>query len=218
MLEAQAAGLVAVSSDGERQRVQTRLAVSEALASALVAGRRGKQPEQVGQQIERHNALVCAAQAPAHRGAVFKPLPRLCYRLEAPTGQQGELVLLEREAVFDTVELDLLGRVVGLPGFTMVEQAAAWEVYLDGQKLRVGRGEASQLPLVYPDFVGELTDGRLLVVEYKGAQIRGMPKEIEKGQVGRLWAGSSGGRCCFAMVFKLEDGMTMTQQIDAALG
>ena len=44
------------------------------------------------------------------------------------------------------------------------------------------------------------------------------PHNTRKGQVGRLWAGSSGARCCFAMVFKPEDGMTMTQQIDAAPG
>ena len=70
----------------------------------------------------------------------------------------------------------------------------------------------------YPDFVCELMDGRLLVVEYKGEQIRGMLKEIEKGEVGKLWAERSGGRCCFVMVFKQAAGMSMTQQIDAALG
>ena len=370
-------------------------AVTEDLAEALVGGQRGKQREQVNQQIERHNALVSAAQAPAHRGVVFKAVPRLCYRLPAAAGAQGELVLLEREAVFETVELNLLAHAINLPGFTMAEQPTAWEVYLDGKKLRVGRGDAEQLsldamrgvvteealarwlcaelqhpsrnlasdvvpshlrafvvatlrhlvheqgvpleqlarhqyPLVqrlglriaelrdaasqgafkqlvldggwdvqanaahefhfdpaaypvsankryrgktrfdkhfypvlsdledggeewrcalavdghpqirhwvrnidsdptagfwlptsfgrfYPDFVCELLDGRLLVVEYKGAQIRGMPKEIEKAQVGRLWAERSGGRCCFATVYKPDAGLSLTQQIDAAL-
>jgi len=34
------------------------------------------------------------------------------------------------------------------------------------------------------------------------AQIASMPKEIEKGEVGRLWAARSDGRCLFAIVFK----------------
>ncbi|MCG3189114.1 MAG: hypothetical protein LKCHEGNO_01382 [Burkholderiaceae bacterium] len=68
----------------------------------------------------------------------------------------------------------------------------------------------------YPDFVCELTDGRILVVEYKGAQIASMPKEIEKGEVGRLWAARSGGRCAFAWVLKDRGGLNVTQQIDAA--
>ena len=61
-------------------------------------------------------------------------------------------------------------------------------------------------------------DGRLLVVEYKGEHLRSVPKEIEKAQVGRLWAECSGGRGGFAIVFELEAGKNMTQQIDAALG
>ena len=393
--DAQAAGQATVTSDGERQRVQVRGAVPEALADALVAAQRGKQREQVGQQIERHNALVSAAEAPAHRGVPFRAVPRLCYRLPADQGQQGELVLLEREAVFETVDLNLLGQTITLAGFTMAEQAAAWEVYLDGQKLRVGRGDGAQLALdavhgsvteddltrwlcaelqhpsrnvardvlpshlrafvlatvrhlqheqrlplaqlarhqhpllqrlsariaelrdmashtafnqlvldggwaveasaahefrfdpaaypvpankryqgkfrfpkhyypvladltdggeewqcalaieahpqvrhwvrnldsdpaagfwlptsfgrFYPDFVCELMDGRLFVVEYKGAQIRGMAKEIEKGQVGKLWAEHSAGRCRFAMVYVQESGLNMSQQLDAAL-
>ena len=400
--DAQAAGQATVTSDGERQRVQVRGAVPEVLADALVAAQRGKQREQVGRQIERHNALVSAAQAPAHRGVPFKAVPRLCYRLPADQGhqgRQGELALLEREAVLETVDLNLLGQTITLAGFTMVEQTAAWEVYLDGQKLRVGRGDADaagaqlaldavhgsvteddltrwlcaelqhpsrnvardvlpshlrafvlatvrhlvheqRLPLVqlaryqhpllqrlaariadlrdaashtafnqlvldggwaveastahefrfdpaaypvpaknryagktrfdkhyypvlanlndggeewqcalaidahphvrhwvrnldsdpaagfwlptsfgrfYPDFVCELMDGQLFVVEYKGAQIRGMAKEIEKGQVGKLWAEHSAGRCRFAMVYVQEGGLNMTQQLDAAL-
>jgi hypothetical protein len=69
----------------------------------------------------------------------------------------------------------------------------------------------------YPDFVCEPMDGRLFVVEYKGTKIRGMAKEIEKGQVGKLWAEHSATRCCFAMVYVLEAGLNMAQQLDAAL-
>ena len=69
----------------------------------------------------------------------------------------------------------------------------------------------------YPDFVAELTDGRVLVAEYKGEHLRAVPKELEKGQVGRVWAESSGGRAVFSMLFKLERGMNVSQQIDDAL-
>ena len=44
-----------------------------------------------------------------------------------------------------------------------------------------------------------------------------MPKEVEKGQVGAVWAERSGGRALFVMLFKTERGMNLTQQIDAAL-
>ena len=70
---------------------------------------------------------------------------------------------------------------------------------------------------LYPDFVSELMDGRLLVVEYKGEQIRGMAKEIEKAQVGKVWAERSGGRCLFAFVYLQDGGRNMAQQLDAAL-
>ena len=393
--EAEASGRATVTSDGERQRVRVCGSIGEALESALVAAQRGRQRQSVGQQIERHNALVAAAEAPAQRGVAFAPVPRLCYRPAG--GAQGELMLLEREAVLDAVELNLLAEPVALPGFAMVEQARAWEVYLDERKLRIGRGDAvGQLPLAavagtiteddlarwlaaelqhparnkardvlpahlrafvlatlhhlihaqgialeqlarhqhtlvqrltvrieelrdrashgafrqlvleggwqveasgehtfsfdpraypvaankryqgkfrfrkhyypvlanlkdggeewrcalaidehprvrhwvrnldsdpvagfwlptsfgrfYPDFVGELMDGMPFVIEYKGAQIRAMPKEIEKAQVGKLWAERSGGRCRFAFVYADEGGRSVAQQLDDALG
>jgi len=69
----------------------------------------------------------------------------------------------------------------------------------------------------YPDFVCELVDGRLFVVEYKGEHLRNVAKEIEKDQVGKVWAERSAGQCLFAMVFKLERGLTVAQQLDAVL-
>jgi type III restriction enzyme len=62
-----------------------------------------------------------------------------------------------------------------------------------------------------------ITDGRVLVVEYKGSHISGMPKEIEKGQVGKVWAERSQGHALFAMVFKNLNGMNVGQQLDAAI-
>jgi type III restriction enzyme len=51
----------------------------------------------------------------------------------------------------------------------------------------------------YPDFVVQLEDGRLLVVEYKGAHLYGNPDSREKRDIGMLWAASSNGRCVFLM-------------------
>lgn len=50
----------------------------------------------------------------------------------------------------------------------------------------------------YPDFVCKLKDGRVLVVEYKGAD-RWKAAEQDR-LMGELWAELSGGRCAFAMV------------------
>ncbi len=49
----------------------------------------------------------------------------------------------------------------------------------------------------YPDFVAQLHDDRILVVEYKGADR--VEASAEKLMVGNLWAEASGGRCIFTM-------------------
>ena len=388
-------GQASVSTDGARQRIQWRGNVPDAVAQDLAALLRGKQKEQLGQSIERHNAVVQGVLAPSNRGEVFAVVPRLAYRPAGDKGEQGELQLLEREAVTEALELNLLAMPVSLAGFHLVEQGTLWEVYLDGTRLRVGKGDAEQLSLgavsatiseddlarwlaaelqhpsrnvardvlpahlrafvlatvrhlvneqrvplaqlarhqypllqklalriedlrdqaakatftqlvldggwqlktspkigfvfeanrypvpanklyqgkfkfskhfypvpadledggeewrcalaidehpkvkrwvrnldsdpvagfwlptssgrFYPDFVCELTDGRVLVVEYKGGHISGMPKEIEKGQVGKVWAEHSKGQALFAMVFKNVDGMGVGQQLDSAI-
>jgi type III restriction enzyme len=52
----------------------------------------------------------------------------------------------------------------------------------------------------YPDFVAELTDGRLFVVEYKGADRYSNDDSREKRDIGSVWAAASNGRCHFVMV------------------
>jgi type III restriction enzyme len=49
----------------------------------------------------------------------------------------------------------------------------------------------------YPDFVCQLTDGRILVVEYKGEYL--MAQSEEKRAVGQVWSSRSAGHCFFVM-------------------
>lgn len=49
----------------------------------------------------------------------------------------------------------------------------------------------------YADFVAELTDGRVAVLEYKGAHLAHTPYELEKRAVGQLWAKASQGQAIF---------------------
>lgn len=80
-------------------------------------------------------------------------------------------------------------------------------------------GAAFRLPLAknwfYPDFVVELLDGRLLVVEYKGKVYATNDDSREKRAVGELWAKKSAGQCLFLMAEKRNSqGKGVVQQID----
>ena len=52
----------------------------------------------------------------------------------------------------------------------------------------------------YPDFVAKLPDGRILVVEYKGAMLESTDDSDEKRAIGELWQARSAGRCVFRFV------------------
>ena len=56
----------------------------------------------------------------------------------------------------------------------------------------------------YPDFVAELLDGRILVVEYKGDAYKTNDDSKEKWQIGRLWEEMSGGKGLFLMAEKRD--------------
>ncbi len=56
----------------------------------------------------------------------------------------------------------------------------------------------------YPDFVALLSDGRVLCVEYKGANSMSTDDTKEKRMVGELWAARSNGRCLFKLVGKAD--------------
>ena len=70
----------------------------------------------------------------------------------------------------------------------------------------------------YPDFVAVLNDGRLLVVEYKGAHIAEGSDTAEKRTIGALWERKSGGRGLFIVVEKSVNGRDSRQQLSAKIG
>ncbi|WP_066017251.1 DEAD/DEAH box helicase family protein [Endozoicomonas atrinae] len=83
----------------------------------------------------------------------------------------------------------------------------------------VRRDQASfWLPLAhgnfYPDFVCQLTDGRMLVVEYKGEAYASNYDSAEKRAIGHRWAELSGGQCLFLMAVEQDSqGRDVRQQI-----
>lgn len=52
----------------------------------------------------------------------------------------------------------------------------------------------------YPDFIVELTDGRMFVIEYKGEAYVTNDDSKDKNLIGELWANQSGGKALFLMV------------------
>ena len=70
----------------------------------------------------------------------------------------------------------------------------------------------------YPDFVARLDDGRLLVVEYKGALLTDEPETREKRAIGALWERESGGEALFLMAEKTVDGKDVRRQLIEKIG
>lgn len=83
----------------------------------------------------------------------------------------------------------------------------------------VRRDQASfWLPLAhqkfYPDFICELKDGRMLVVEYKGEAYVTNDDSAEKRAIGDRWAKLSHGKCLFVMAVEQDNkGRDVRQQI-----
>jgi type III restriction enzyme len=69
----------------------------------------------------------------------------------------------------------------------------------------------------YPDFVCELNDGRLLVIEYKGEHLQDNADSREKAAVGAQWEKTSSGRCLFLMAIKNDNGADVASQIHSKI-
>lgn len=86
----------------------------------------------------------------------------------------------------------------------------------------ISRHPASfKLPLAqgwtYPDFVAELNDGRLLVVEYKGAHLLNSAETKEKKLIGELWEKKMGGKGLYIMAIKDDHGRDVCAQLEGKI-
>lgn len=69
----------------------------------------------------------------------------------------------------------------------------------------------------YPDFVAMLTDGRILLVEYKGKHLLSTDDTKEKQNIGELWAEKSNGRGLFLLVSESVPELGFERQMSALL-
>ncbi len=114
---------------------------------------------------------------------------------------------------------DVIGKFDGIPGGE--EESCA--IVLDGMpEVRHWVRNVSRKPnsfalprstnnSFYPDFVAELTNGKILVVEYKGAD-RWAGSELDR-RIGKLWERRSNGRNFFVMVSKKEGQPDIREQL-----
>lgn len=77
-----------------------------------------------------------------------------------------------------------------------LDEVITWVRNLDSQPIRSFWLQTSR-GRFYPDFVCKLNDGRILVVEYKGAHL--YTDAEEKRNIGELWEKRSAGKCLFVM-------------------
>ena len=139
-------GVQSVEVAGAPQLVLTGHIGADTEALLLAQVRGPKKQEQLRDKLAQHNALVAAQLAPAARGMPFAPVPTLGYR----TSAQAPLWPLERSAVLEAVELDLLTpAAVQLPGFQVVQESNIFEIDMQGQRLHLRAADASQIALDY---------------------------------------------------------------------
>jgi type III restriction enzyme len=131
------------ASEGEPVRLRVTGPVTEATRAAIfsIAGSADKQ--RLEQQFDQHDARLNALRSPAERDIPFAAIPQLCVRI------QGELELIERETLGELIEFDLLRADARpeLPGFDLVQQSDLFEIYIDGERMRVKQADAAQLSL-----------------------------------------------------------------------
>jgi type III restriction enzyme len=70
----------------------------------------------------------------------------------------------------------------------------------------------------YPDFIAMLQNGRILVVEYKGAFIADSQDTKEKALIGEIWEKQSDKKGLFLLAIKNKNGKTVDQQIKEKIG
>lgn len=130
-------------SEGAPVRLRLTGPVTEATRGAIFSIAAHADKPRLEQQFDQHDARLNALRSPAERDVPFAAIPQLCVRV------QGELELIERETLGELIEFDLLRADARpeLPGFDLVQQSDLFEIYLEGERVRLKQADAAQLSL-----------------------------------------------------------------------
>jgi len=185
--------------------LRTRIALEKILETRLLAARRKAYSQAFQQQLFADDRLRAGAEYPVFSFPTHYPLSskydgrkvynKHYYRdIAAMNGEEAECALVIDQHPKVTHWLRNLGK----------QPHSAFSLPTSSDKF-------------YPDFVAQLDDGRILVVEYKGEHLKNNPDTVEKTAVGRAWAKTSGN--LFLMAFKQdEQGRDVAAQVRAAVG
>ncbi|WP_287966150.1 DEAD/DEAH box helicase family protein [Diaphorobacter sp.] len=187
---------------------------TEALLLAQVRG--AKKQEQVREQVAQHNALVAAQAAPASRNMPFAPLPSLGYRLDA----QAPLWPLEREAVLEAVELDLLApQAVQLPSFQVAQESDVFEIGMDGARVALRLAGSAQMAM---DWESSSIDADTLVgwldqSLFKAPELAGLTQSQRRAYLAAVVNHQLHG-CGVPLVVLAQARFKLTRAIEAHVG
>ena len=128
---------------GELVRLRVTGPVTDAARAAIFSIADSADKQRLQKQFDQHDARLHALRSPAERDVRFAPVPQLCIRV------QGNLELIERETLGELIAFDLLRADARpeLPGFNLVQQSDLFEIYLEGERVRLKQADAAQLSL-----------------------------------------------------------------------
>ena len=135
--------VIAGSAKGERVRLRIEGPISDATRDVILTIVHKDDRALATAQLDQHAARLHAMRSPAERDVQFAAIPQLCVLV------QGVLELIERETLGELIELDLLRADPrpDLPGFNLVQQSDLFEIYVEGERVRLKQADAAQLSL-----------------------------------------------------------------------
>ena len=135
--------VIAGTATGEPLRLRVEGQVSDATREVILSIAHKDDKAMAAAQLDQHNARLYTLRSPAERDVLFASIPQLCVRV------QGELELIERETLGELIEFDLLRADPrpDLPGFNLVQQSDLFEIYVEGERVRLKQADAAQLSL-----------------------------------------------------------------------
>ncbi len=135
--------VLAPAQAGEPVRLRLVGEVGDGTRDAILSMAPPAHQARLAGQFDQHAARMRTLRSPAERGVPFAPVPQLCVRW------QGQLELIERETLGELIAFDLLAADVRptLDGFSLVEQSDLFEIYVEGERVRLKQADVAQLSL-----------------------------------------------------------------------